>query len=395
MKPLKNMKVLDFSKVLAGPSCARYLGELGAEVIKIEQTKSGDPLRNWRMMYKGTSLWWYSQNRNKKSITLDLKSDEGKDIVKKLVKEADIVIENFKPKTLEKLGLGWDTLSEINPKLIMVRVSGYGQNGPYSSSPGFAAISESMGGLRYLSGYQDRAPVRVGVSLGDTLASLYGTIGALIALHHLKNNHGKGQYVDVALYEASFAITESLISEYAMFGHVRERTGASLPGISPSNTYMTQEGEYVIIAGNSDAIFKRLMSVIGRLDIAESLDYATNAKRVKHNAFIDNLISEWTSQHTIDEVLTELNLHDIPCGRVYTVADMASDPQYVAREMIEKHSLEDGTEISIPGIVPKLSATPGKTLQLGPKLGEHNNDVLSALGYSMEEINELRIREVI
>ena len=180
-----------------------------------------------------------------------------------------------------------------------------------------------------------------------------------------------------------------------MFGHVRERTGASLPGISPSNTYMTQEGEYVIIAGNSDAIFKRLMSVIGRLDIAESLDYATNAKRVKHNAFIDNLISEWTSQHTIDEVLTELNLHDIPCGRVYTVADMASDPQYVAREMIEKHSLEDGTEISIPGIVPKLSATPGKTLQLGPKLGEHNNDVLSALGYSMEEINELRIREVI
>ena len=314
-------------------------------------------------MYKGTTLWWYSQNRNKKSITLDLKSDEGKDIVKKLVKEADIVIENFKPKTLDKLGLGWDTLSEINPKLIMVRVSGYGQNGPYSSSPGFAAISESMGGLRYLSGYQDRAPVRVGVSLGDTLASLYGTIGALIALHHLKNNHGKGQYVDVALYEASFAITESLISEYAMFGHVRESKGASLPGISPSNTYMTQEGEYVIIAGNSDAIFKRLMSVIGRLDIAESLDYATNAKRVKHNAFIDNLISEWTSQHTIDEVLTELNLHDIPCGRVYTVADMASDPQYVAREMIEKHSLEDWTEISIPGIVPNLSATPGKTLQ--------------------------------
>ena len=393
--PLKGVKVIEMGSLIAGPYAASLLAQFGAEVIKIEQTKSGDPLRNWRMMYKGTSLWWYSQNRNKKSITLDLKSDEGKDIVKKLVKEADIVIENFKPKTLEKLGLGWDTLSEINPKLIMVRVSGYGQNGPYSSSPGFAAISESMGGLRYLSGYQDRAPVRVGVSLGDTLASLYGTIGALIALHHLKNNHGKGQYVDVALYEASFAITESLISEYAMFGHVRERTGASLPGISPSNTYMTQEGEYVIIAGNSDAIFKRLMSVIGRLDIAESLDYATNAKRVKHNAFIDNLISEWTSQHTIDEVLTELNLHDIPCGRVYTVVDMASDPQYVAREMIEKHSLEDGTEISIPGIVPKLSATPGKTLQLGPKLGEHNNDVLSALGYSMEEINELRIREVI
>lgn len=393
--PLKGIRVIELGSLIAGPYAASIFAQFGAEVIKIEATKTGDPLRNWRMLYEGTSLWWYSQNRNKKSLTLNFKSEEGKNILKKLVADADIVIENFKPNTLEKLGLGWDVLSEINPSLIMVRVSGYGQTGPYSSSPGFAAISESMGGLRYLSGYKDRAPVRVGVSLGDTLASLYGTIGAFIALHHLNNNNGKGQYVDVALYEATFAITESLISEYAMFGHIRERTGASLPGISPSNTYVTKEGDYVVIAGNSDAIFKRLMMVIGHPEIAEDPKYLNNSGRVEHNDFIDNLIESWTKQHDIEFILTQLNSNDIPSGRVYTASDIANDPQYAAREMIEKHKLDDGVEIQIPGIVPKLSETPGKTLQLGPKLGEHNTEVLTELGYSADDITELRKQNVI
>lgn len=393
--PLKGIRVIELGSLIAGPYAASIFAQFGAEVIKIEATKTGDPLRNWRMLYEGTSLWWYSQNRNKKSLTLNFKSEEGKNILKKLVADADIVIENFKPNTLEKLGLGWDVLSEINPSLIMVRVSGYGQTGPYSSSPGFAAISESMGGLRYLSGYKDRAPVRVGVSLGDTLASLYGTIGAFIALHHLNNNNGKGQYVDVALYEATFAITESLISEYAMFGHIRERTGASLPGISPSNTYVTKEGDYVVIAGNSDAIFKRLMMVIGHPEIAEDPKYLNNSGRVEHNDFIDNLIESWTKQHDIEFILTQLNSNDIPSGRVYTASDIANDPQYAAREMIEKHKLDDGVEIQIPGIVPKLSETPGKTLELGPKLGEHNTEVLTELGYSADDITELRKQNVI
>lgn len=393
--PLKGIRVIELGSLIAGPYAASIFAQFGAEVIKIEATKTGDPLRNWRMLYEGTSLWWYSQNRNKKSLTLNFKSEEGKNILKKLVADADIVIENFKPNTLEKLGLGWDVLSEINPSLIMVRVSGYGQTGPYSSSPGFAAISESMGGLRYLSGYKDRAPVRVGVSLGDTLASLYGTIGAFIALHHLNNNNGKGQYVDVALYEATFAITESLISEYAMFGHIRERTGASLPGISPSNTYVTKEGDYVVIAGNSDAIFKRLMMVIGHPEIAEDPKYLNNSGRVEHNDFIDNLIESWTKQHDIEFILTQLNSNDIPSGRVYTASDIANDPQYAAREMIEKHKLDDGVEIQIPGIVPKLSETPGKTLELGPKLGEHNTEVLTELGYSADDITELKKQNVI
>jgi crotonobetainyl-CoA:carnitine CoA-transferase CaiB-like acyl-CoA transferase len=256
--PLAGVKVLELGSLIAGPYAAALLAQFGAEVIKVEPPDGGDPLRTWRKLHEGTSIWWYVQSRNKKSITLDLKQDAAREIVKKLAAEVDIVIENFRPGTLEKWGIGWAQLSAINPKLIMVRISGYGQDGPYAQRPGFAAIAECMGGLRYTSGFPDRPPVRVGVSLGDTLASLYGTIGALMAMHHLKVNNGQGQYIDVALYESVFAIMESLVPEFTMQGFIRERSGAALPGIAPSNTYLCGDGKYVAIAGNGDGIFKRL-----------------------------------------------------------------------------------------------------------------------------------------
>ena len=322
---------------------------------KVEPPKDGDPLRKWRKLHEGTSLWWYTQSRNKKSITLDLKSEEARDIVRRLANEVDIVIENFRPGTLEKWGLGWEQLSALNPRLVMVRISGYGQSGPYRERPGFAAIAECMGGLRHVTGFQDRPPVRVGVSLGDTLASLYGNIGALMAMHHLKVNGGQGQYIDVALYEAVFAVMESLVPEYAAFGHVRERSRASLPGISPSNTYPCGDGRYVVIAGNGDAIFKRLMSAIGRDDLGNDPELARNDGRVQHNDKLDAAISEWTSKRELDEILSVLEAAEVPCGRVYTAADIAQDPHYKAREMIQRHELPDGEPIELPGIVPKLS----------------------------------------
>src|SRR6266853_73890 len=340
--PLQGVKVIELGTLIAGPYAASLLAQFGAEVIKIEGPDGGDPLRTWRKLHEGTSLWWYSQSRNKKSVTLNLKSERGQQIVRDLVKGADIVIENFRPGTLEKWKLGWEDLSRINPSLIMVRISGYGQTGPYRERPGFAAIAECMGGLRHVTGFQDRPPVRVGVSLGDTLASLYGTVGALVAMHHLKVNGGKGQFVDVALYESVFAIMESLVPEYTAFGHVRERTGASLPGISPSNTYLCGDGRYVVIAGNGDAIFKRLMNAIGRSDLGGDRQLARNDGRAKHNDKLDAAISAWSGRHTLDEVLRALEAADVPAGRVYTAADIVQDPHYRAREMIQRHTMPDG-----------------------------------------------------
>jgi formyl-CoA transferase len=384
--PLQGIKVIELGSLIAGPYAGTLLAQFGAEVIKIETPVNGDPLRKWRKLHDGTSLWWYSQSRNKKSVTLNLKSERAQQIVRDLVKDADVVIENFRPGLMESWGLGWEQLSAINPKLVMVRISGYGQSGPYRERPGFAAIAESMGGLRYLSGYADRPPVRVGVSLGDSLASLYGVIGALLAMHHVKANRGTGQFIDVALYEAVFGIMESLIPEYAMFEHVRERTGSSLPGISPSNTYLCADGNYVIIAGNGDGIFKRLMQAIGLPEFAEDARFADNAKRVQHNDLLDGVIGEWTARHPIDAVLQVLEQADVPSGRIYTAADIARDPQYAARGMIERHTLPDGQPIDLPGIVPKLSATPGSTRWVGPELGEHTDEVLAELGYSATEI---------
>jgi crotonobetainyl-CoA:carnitine CoA-transferase CaiB-like acyl-CoA transferase len=392
---LQGVKVVELGTLIAGPYAAAMLAQFGAEVIKIEAPGHGDPLRSWRKLHNGTSLWWYAQSRNKKSVTLDLKSERGQQIVRELVRDADIVIENFRPGTLEKWGLGWEQLSALNPKLIMVRVSGYGQTGPYQDRPGFAAIAESMGGLRNLVGYPDRPPVRVGVSIGDTLASLYGVIGALIAMHHLRANGGRGQFIDVALYEAVFGVMESLLPEFSGFGHVRERTGASLPGIVPSSTYACADGEWVIIAGNSDSIYKRLMHAIGRADLADDPRLARNDGRAQHTALIDGAIEEWTRAHPLAQVLATMEAAAVPAGRIYDAAAIHADPHYRARDMIQPQVLPDGKVVDFPGIVPKLSATPGTTRWLGPQLGEHTEEVLAQLGISREEFATLKQQGVV
>ena len=398
--PLAGIRVVELGTLIAGPYASSLLAQFGADVVKVEAPDTGDPLRTWRKLHHGddgppTSYWWYSQSRNKKSVTVNLKEPRGQDIVRRLVRDADIVIENFRPGMLESWGLGWDALSAISPRLVMVRVSGYGQSGPERDRPGFAAIAESMGGLRHVTGYPDRPPVRVGVSLGDSLASLYGTIGALLALHHVKSNGGVGQLVDVALYEAVFGVMESLIPEYAALGHVRERTGSSLPGITPSNTYRCADDRYVIVAGNSDGIFRRLMVVIGRGDLANDPALKHNEGRVARNALIDDAIGTWTGAHALDHVLAALEAADVPAGRIYTAADIHADPHYAARGMIERQALPDGSPIDVPGIVPKLSATPGRTRWLGPSLGEHTDEVLAALGFTAEELAGLRADRII
>lgn len=393
--PLKGVRVLELGSLIAGPYAGSILAQFGAEVIKVEPPGSGDPLRKWRKMYKDTSLWWYSQSRNKKSITLNLKSEEAQKIIQDLVQSADIVIENFRPGTLEKWNIGWEQLSAINPKLIMLRVSGYGQDGPYSSRPGFAAIAESIGGLRHLTGYPDRAPVRVGVSIGDTLASLYGVIGAMMAMHHLKNNNGAGQFIDVALYESVFGVMESLIPEYGMFGFVRERTGASMPGIAPSGSYTTKDDRYIVIAANSDSIFKRFMRAIGRSDLADSPDLAQNDGRAKRSDELDIAIQTWTSTLPLKEALEVLEKAAVPSSGINNAQDIFNDPHFHAREMIVEHPLSETDTISLPGIVPKLSLTPGKTKWLGPKLGEHTEEVLHSIGIDSTNVELLRRNGVI
>ena len=391
--PLKGIKVIELGTLIAAPFCSRILAEFGAEVIKIESPDGGDQLRQWRKMYEGTSLWWYVQSRNKKSLTLNLRSAEGQEIVRKLVQDADIVIENFRPGSLEKWNIGWEQLSAINPRLIMVRLSGYGQTGPDRDKPGFGVIGESMGGLRYVTGYADRPPVRLGVSIGDSIAALYGVIGAMMALQH-RHASGRGQMVDVALYEAVFSMMESLVPEFDVLGFVRERAGNALPGIVPSNTYPTQDGKFVIIGANNDAIFKRLMNAMGRSDLADDAQLATNAGRVPRTAEIDAAIGAWTAAHDLEVVLKALDGVDVPAAKVYDVADIVSDAQYLARDMIEQHQLPDGKPVKLPGIVPKLSDTPGATQWIGPKLGEHTGEILRGLGYDTAAQQALKARGV-
>jgi formyl-CoA transferase len=393
--PLQGIKVIELGTLIAGPFCARLLAEFGAEVIKIEPPATGDPLRKWRKLHQGTSLWWYAQARNKKSVTLDLKHAEAQEIVRKLVAGADIVVENFRPGAMEKWGLGWEQLSELNPGLVMVRLSGFGQTGPYRDRPGFGAIGESMGGMRYVTGYPDRPPVRVGVSIGDSIAALHGVIGALMALHHRNVNGGRGQYVDVALYEAVFNMMESVLPEYDMFGFVRERSGASLPGIVPSNTYVTRDGKYVVIGANADPIFKRMMNAIGRSDLAADPALAHNDGRVARTGEIEKVIGDWVAARDLEHVLQVLEKADVPSSRIYDIADIARDPQYAAREMIQQFTLADGRKLKLPGIVPKLSETPGETKWTGPALGEHTAEVLAGLGYDEAQQRDLRRRGVI
>jgi crotonobetainyl-CoA:carnitine CoA-transferase CaiB-like acyl-CoA transferase len=393
--PLKGVKVIELGGFIAGPYAASLFAQFGADVIKVEPPGEGDPLRRWRKLHNGTSLWWYSLSRNKKSITLNLKSDEGRRILRALLEKADVLVENFRPGTLEGWGLGWEELSAINPRLVLVRISGYGQTGPYRDRPGFGAIAEAVGGLRYITGYPDRAPVRVGVSLGDTLAALYAVIGALIALHHRNVNGGKGQVVDAALYEAVFAVTESLLPEYSKAGLVRERSGASLPGISPSNTYTCGDGGYVVIGGNSDGIFKRLMRAIGRADLADDPALAHNDGRVVRNDTIDAAISDWTSRRSLSDVLAVLEAAEVPVGKIYTAADIHADPHYRERGMIESVVLPDGEVLEMPSVVPQLSDTPGRTAWPGPPLGSHADEVLVSLGFDAAARESLRAARVI
>ncbi len=392
--PLDGLKVLEMGTLIAGPFCGRLLAEFGADVIKIETPADGDPLRKWRKLHEGTSLWWYAQARNKKSVTVNLREKEGQDIVRKLALEADIIVENFRPGTLEKWNLGFESLSRDNPKLIMVRLSGFGQTGPYKDRVGFGAIGESMGGIRYLTGYPDRAPVRVGISIGDSLAAMYGAMGALMALHH-RHKTGKGQMVDVALYEAVFSLMESMLPEFGMSGFVRERTGASLPGIVPSNTYLCGDGQYVVIGANGDSIFKRMMLAIDRADLANDAALADNAGRTRRTEELDTAIAAWTGANNLTDVLAVLDKADVPSGRIYSIADIVADMQYQTRGMIEKHKLGDNKEVWLPGIVPKLSETPGGTKWIGPKLGEHTAEVLRAIGYDDAAQKGLRGRGVI
>ncbi len=374
-RPLKGLRVLEMGQLLAGPFCASTLAGFGAEVIKIEKPKTGDPLRIWRKLHNGTSLWWLSMGRNKKSVTLDLASAKGQAVARRLSRKVDILVENFKPGTMEKWGMGYEELKAGNNGLIMVRVSGYGQTGPYAGRPGFANVLEGFGGLRYISGYPDRPPVRTGLSMGDTLAGLHAAIGTLTAVYHRDVNGGEGQVVDVAIFESIFNMMESTLAEYDKLGAVRERNGARLEGIVPTSTYPTRDGKFIIIGGNGDSIFRRLMNGIGRRDLAEHPEMQDNRGRVGHEAEIDKAISDWVKTKTYDEAAAAMIRDGIPSGPVYSIADIVNDEQYVARELFEDVEIAPGDKVKIPGVVPKLTATPGGTDWIGPSLGEHNEEI--------------------
>ena len=396
---LAGIRVLELGQLIAGPFAGKMLGDFGAEVIKIEPPAHGDPLRSWRLLKDGTSVWWQVQSRNKKSVTLDLRVAEGQQVLRELVHEADVLIENFKPGTLEAWGIGWEVLSAINPRLVMLRVSGFGQDGPYRDRPGFGVVGEAMGGLRHLTGEPGRMPVRCGVSIGDTLAALHGVIGILLALRDRDANSGheragQGQVVDVALYESVFNCMESLLPEYSVFGAVREASGGALPGIAPTNGYPCRDGT-VIVAGNGDSIFQRLMKAIERPDLAAAPDLAANAGRVLRADALDAAIGAWTLQRSVAEVLDAMNAAQVPVGRVYTAKDIAEDPQYRARGMLQRITTRDGWALDVPGIVPKLSATPGAIRSSAPRLGEDTAEVLRAVGIDAKRLAALVAKKVV
>ena len=391
---LAGLRVIEMGQLIAGPFVGKTLGDFGAEVIKIEAPGSGDPLRNWRLVQDGTSVWWQVQSRNKQSIALDLRQAEGQDIARRLIAQADVLVENFRPGTLEGWGMDYETLARDNPGLIMLRISGYGQTGPYRDLPGFGAIGEAMGGLRHLTGEPGRVPVRCGISIGDTLAALHGTIGVLTALYHRKVNGGQGQVIDVALHEAVFNVMESLVPEYSVFGAVREPAGSALPGIAPSNAYRCADG-VVLVAGNGDSIFKRLMTAIGRDDLGQDPTLADNAGRVRRVDEIDQAIGAWAQSRSVNEVLQRLNEAKVPVGRVYTAKDIVEDPHYRARDMILRQTTRDGHEMDVPGVVPKLMGTPGSVRSAAPRLGDDTDSVLASLGLDGTAIAELRSRGVV
>ena len=393
MEPLAKLKVIEMGQLIAGPFAAKTLGDFGADVIKIEPPKVGDALRKWRLLKDGTSVWWQVQSRNKRSLSLDLKQAEAQEIVRILIKEADVLIENFRPGTLEGWGLDPEKLLELNPKLIVLRISGYGQTGPYRDKPGFGVVAEAMGGLRHLTAEPGRVPVRVGVSIGDTLASLHGVIGILLALQE-RHQSGKGQVIDIALYEAVFNCMESLVPEYSAFGEVREAGGSALPGIAPSNAYLCADGGYVLVAGNGDSIFKRLMNLIGREDLANDPALENNDGRVARVAELDQAIGVWAQTMTTDQALQLLDTVAVPAGKIYTVADIASDTHYKARGNIENIQMRDGTRLDVPGVIPKLSRTPGSIKTLAPDIGENTDEILHSIGLTKAQVASLKERGI-
>ena len=393
MEPLAKLKVVEMGQLIAGPFAAKTLADFGAEVIKIEPPKHGDALRNWRLLKDGTSIWWQVQSRNKKSLSLDLRQAEAQEIVRTLIQEADVLIENFRPGTLEGWGLDPEKLLELNPKLIVLRISGYGQTGPYKDKPGFGVVAEAMGGLRHLTAEPGRVPVRVGISIGDTLASLHGVIGILLALQE-RHNSGKGQIIDIALYEAVFNCMESLLPEYSAFGEIRQAGGSALPGIAPTNAYLCADGGYVLVAGNGDSIFKRLMTVIGRDDLGNDPQLENNDGRVKRVAELDQAIGEWAKTVSTHKALETLDSVAVPVGRIYTIADIASDPHYKARENIQTIRMHDGSQLEVPGIIPKLSRTPGSIKTLAPDIGENTDEILKSIGLNESQIASLKERGI-
>jgi len=399
--PLAGLRVVELGQLIAGPFAAKTLADFGADVIKIESPGAGDPLRKWRLLKDGTSVWWQVQSRNKRSLALDLKDPAAQDIVRQLAAEADVLIENFRPGAMEGWGLGPDALLALNPGLIMLRISGYGQSGPYRDRPGFGVVAEAMGGLRHLTAEPGRVPVRVGVSIGDTLAALHGVIGILLALQHRHASvsteapKGRGQVIDVALYEAVFNCMESLLPEYSAFGAVRGPAGSAMPGIAPTNAYRCADGGYALIAGNGDSIFKRLMHCIARDDLGQDPSLADNAGRVARVQELDDAIGKWAQTLTVDQALAALDAAQVPAGKIYTVADIVADPHYAARGMLQTVAMPDGTQLMVPGIVPKLSLSPGGQWRPAPALGQDSEAVLREVGLTEAQIATLRARGVV
>ena len=406
--PLAGLKVIELGQLIAGPFAAKTLADFGADVIKIETPETGDPLRKWRLLKDGTSVWWQVQSRNKRSLALDLKQPEAQEIVRQLARDADVLIENFRPGAMEGWGLGPDELLKLNPALVMLRISGYGQTGPYRDRPGFGVVAEAMGGMRHLTAEPGRVPVRVGVSIGDTLAALHGVIGILLALQHRHQSvspqapKGQGQVIDVALYEAVFNCMESLLPEYDAFGAVRGPGGSALPGIAPSNAYRCKDEDgaapgagYVLVAGNGDSIYKRLMKTIGRDDLGLDPELKDNAGRAARVDEIDAAIGQWTAQRSVLEVLAALDAAAVPAGRIYTIADIANDEHYQARGMIERITMAGGATLAVPGVVPKLSLTPGSQHRNAPTLGQDTDAVLRNMGLSDEQIASLKTRGIV
>ena len=389
--PLSGIRVIEIGQLVAGPFCGTLLGYFGAEVIKVEPPGKGDPLRGWRALDEtGTSYWWYSIARNKKSVTANLRSEEGRAVVKKLIQSADVVIENFRPGTMEKWGLGPDDFKESNPGLVYTRISGYGQTGPLASRPGYASVSEAFSGFRYVNGFPDRPPVRPNLSMGDSLAGLHAAFGTILSLLHRARNNEPGQVVDIAIYESMYNLMESVVPEYVATGDVRGPSGSTITGIVPTNTYLCADNKYVVIGGNGDSIYKRLMHAAGYSELAEDPRMADNAGRVEHEQTIDQALAAWTSSISSTEVLRILAEADVPSGPMYSVEDMLADPQYQARGMFEEVQAGDKT-VTIPAIMPRLNSTPGQTRWAGPgAVGDDTDATYAELGLSSDEIQSLR-----